>query len=118
MIYGVYPFTARTQEQAIKNIISSTAKWDPSTKVSSEWKDLISKLLVKDPSSRIDIFSVLSHPWFLMSDEDINISKKSKDNSFLKISFTNHDKDYFDPAKFGILSKANTKRLKDLIIEK
>jgi aurora kinase len=33
--------------------------------VSAEARDLISKLLVKDPKRRLSLDSVLSHPWIL-----------------------------------------------------
>jgi serine/threonine protein kinase len=43
------------------------------TNVSAEGKDLISKLLVKDPSKRIKIKDVLDHKW--ITNDDLSIKE-------------------------------------------
>jgi serine/threonine protein kinase len=41
-------------------------EFDPEdwTVISDEAKDLITKMLVKDPSQRISVVACLEHPWF------------------------------------------------------
>lgn len=45
--------------------------------VSKEAKDLITKLLVRDASQRLDATSILNHPWIITS--TVNVDEQSKD---------------------------------------
>ena len=48
--------------------------------VTNEGKDIISKLLVKNPKNRIKIEEVLDHPWIIGKDENIRmLRRKSND---------------------------------------
>lgn len=50
------------------------------TNVSAEAKDLITKLLMKDPKKRIEIKEVLDHKWITNDDVSIKeLRKKSQD---------------------------------------
>ena len=80
----------------IKNEISFEHEvWDP---VSNEAKDLLLKLLDKNPKTRIKINQVLEHPWIIGADKDIKDlrinSKKSSDllMQFMSYSNTSLDK--------------------------
>ena len=85
------------KNKLLSNIISHGIKYDKSTKISVECKDLIWKLLTKDPNSRIDMFQVLNHPWFTMTYEAIGVSRLAKENAYLKINFSAQDKEILDP---------------------
>ena len=58
-----YPFLGATID-ATRNLVE---KFDPDfpedKKISSECKDLILKMLDKDPKKRISIGEILEHPW-------------------------------------------------------
>ena len=56
--------------------------------VSSEGKDLINKLLQKDPKKRIDIKAVLDHKWITMTDPAIReLRRKSGDANDVVMQF-------------------------------
>lgn len=44
-------------------ILDAKVTYPPGTAVSAEAKDLISKLLQRDPTKRITLDGVLEHPW-------------------------------------------------------
>lgn len=118
MIFGTYPFQAKSQEHTIKNILYSRVKFDMSKRISTECKELISKMMNKDPESRINMFDILNHQWFSMTTEEINSSKIINSSSYLRLNFNENDRSSRIERSFGILSKASTKKLKDFIIEK
>ena len=67
LIRNVLPFDGRTKEQVIERTLNK--KLDLVTKpiwkeISAEAKDLLSKLLEKDPKERIDLQSAMDHAWF------------------------------------------------------
>ena len=61
MVCGEYPFNEETQEELILSIIKNELEVPDS--VSPLFKDLISKLLDKNPNSRITIEQIKKHPW-------------------------------------------------------
>jgi serine/threonine protein kinase len=83
LLSGGLPFTGKTHLELFKAIIKggfdfNATQWD---EVSASAKDLISKLLVKDPSSRLSAHDALRHSW-IRADEHI-----LQRNSLLNTSF-------------------------------
>ena len=60
-LVGSPPFEAQGHHETYKKISKVDIKWP--SHISSEARDLISKLLVKDPSSRMSLGDVAAHPW-------------------------------------------------------
>jgi serine/threonine protein kinase len=83
LLSGGLPFTGKTHLELFKAIIKggfdfNATQWD---EVSASAKDLISKLLVKDPSSRLSAHDALCHSW-IRADEHL-----LQRNSLLNTSF-------------------------------
>lgn len=66
LLTGVPPFDGETDEDIMERVKSGkfTFNVPEMAKVSSEAKDLISKMLVMDPNDRISAKKALDHPWF------------------------------------------------------
>jgi len=64
MLCGFTPFEGQTSRELYKNIIAVNYSFpDPYwTKISSEAKDLIRRLLVPNPKDRLKVADVLAHP--------------------------------------------------------
>jgi serine/threonine protein kinase len=68
MLFGDPPFVEETQESTMQRIRKVDLRFPPNTAdvhVSSAAKDLIKKLLQHDPTRRIPLTRVLSHPWIV-----------------------------------------------------
>ncbi|CAD8065720.1 unnamed protein product [Paramecium sonneborni] len=65
LLSGFLPFDAPFPEDIIKNILDSNYDLSDSfwQKISETAKDLITKLLNKDPDERISLDEALNHPW-------------------------------------------------------
>src|SRR5262249_48302574 len=67
LLSHTFPFDGKTHPEIIDKIINTQfnpmegIQW---SKVSSLAKDLIKKLLVKDPKKRLTAMQALKHPWF------------------------------------------------------
>ncbi|EDQ90849.1 uncharacterized protein MONBRDRAFT_36366 [Monosiga brevicollis MX1] len=61
MVTGRLPFQEPNDYQTITKIVD--VKFEIPAFVSNECKDLISRLLVKEPSDRISLAEILAHPW-------------------------------------------------------
>ena len=73
MFYGKTPFKEKTNYLIFKKIDQLKLDFDPNVKIPEEAKDLIKKILVKDPATRLgagetgseyDIAHLKSHPYF------------------------------------------------------
>eukprot|EP00347_Sterkiella_histriomuscorum_P016684 403352253 len=69
LLCGYPPFEGDNNKEIFKNVLKQNLEFDPSdwSEISNEAKDLISKMLIKDPTQRISAEGALSHPWFQMS---------------------------------------------------
>ena len=81
LIRNVLPFDGRTKEQVIERTLNK--KLDLVTKpiwktITPEAKNLLAKLLEKDPIQRIDLQSAIDHPWFdkIRNDKQYSLHKK------------------------------------------
>jgi serine/threonine protein kinase len=65
MKLGVLPFDSQFHEEIIKNIQECKYEFDQDVwnTVSADAKDLVSKLLQKDPAERIHLQDAMIHPW-------------------------------------------------------
>lgn len=66
LLSGSLPFDHESQKETIRmtlddRLVFDLPCWD---NVSSAAKDLITKLLIKDPKQRISLDSAMEHPWF------------------------------------------------------
>ena len=63
------PFDSEFPEEVVKNIQECKYELDPDIwdTVSPEAKDLLQKLLAKDPNDRIHMADAINHPWILVN---------------------------------------------------
>ncbi|GAB4815243.1 hypothetical protein N2152v2_002289 [Parachlorella kessleri] len=72
LVTGYYPFErpedGRDQRSAVQSILSRIARVDyaipPEFEKSPELRDLVCRMLVKEPERRISTQQIISHPWF------------------------------------------------------
>eukprot|EP00873_Tetraselmis_striata_P007396 jgi/Tetstr1/427660/TSEL_017785.t1 len=64
-LYGVPPFEAVGHSETYRRILKVDLQWPDHPKVGAGAKDLIVKLLQKDPEERITLEKVLAHPWIV-----------------------------------------------------
>lgn len=62
-LVGKPPFEAEEANETHKRIMKAEVKYPSDLELSPEVKDLISRLLVVDPTKRIPLSQVLEHPW-------------------------------------------------------
>lgn len=74
MLVGAYPFERpedksdpQKLQKMIQRILKVEYEWPPhmATKLSSECRDIMTKLLVADPKKRISIPELQDHPWYM-----------------------------------------------------
>jgi len=63
---GYPPFEGDNNKEIFRNVMKSPLTFDPSdwNSVSTKAKDLVTKMLNKDPEQRISAQDCLNHPWF------------------------------------------------------
>lgn len=71
MVFGFHPFKTKLKDQTVKNIWESKVKFPPHIPVTNELKDLIKRMLDKNPQRRINMFKVLNHKWFELTKKEI-----------------------------------------------
>lgn len=83
LLYGAPPFEAQGHSETYRRILKvdlrfpddeldASSSSSGSNKVSAEAKDLIRRLLARDPAARLPLESVLRHPWILRNDSSRN----------------------------------------------
>ncbi|KAL4188101.1 hypothetical protein AMTRI_Chr09g42420 [Amborella trichopoda] len=73
-LYGYPPFETESQNDTLRRIMKVDLSFPSTPLVSREAKDLITRLLVKDPSKRLPLQKILEHPWIVKNAELINSS--------------------------------------------
>jgi serine/threonine protein kinase len=63
LVLGYLPFSSSNKEELRKMIIEKEVTIPPSEKLSEHCKDLILKMLDKDPNKRVNLSQVSEHPW-------------------------------------------------------
>lgn len=64
VIFGAYPFTGNTLTDLYENITKKSLTFVTDPPTSKELKDLLGKMLSKNPMERISITQLQKHPWF------------------------------------------------------
>lgn len=65
MVYGRAPFLAKTVFEIYDCICTQKLRFTDQPKVSRSLKDLIKKMLVKEPQKRATLQEVTRHAWFV-----------------------------------------------------
>jgi len=75
MLSGKVPFPGECNKEIIENVMKGEYHYqhDSFKNVSEEAKDLISKLLLKDPVKRLSAEDAYNHPWIQKSEVDTQI---------------------------------------------
>ena len=102
ILVGIPPFYHHKQHRMFKMIktysIPFPVKSTHGFSISDQAKDLISKLLMKDPNERIGrsggVNEILAHPWFAGLDQDQVLHKKVKSPYIPEVKENLY---YFDP---------------------
>lgn len=76
IIYGKLPFGSDFYESK-KHYYKTDLKFDPKVVVSHEIKEVLSEMLMKEPTQRISIYKLMSLKWFEMSDSDLEDELKN-----------------------------------------
>ncbi|KAK2454587.1 calcium-dependent protein kinase [Trifolium repens] len=65
LLCGVPPFWGESEQEIFEAILNSDLDFssDPWPSISESAKDLVMKMLVRDPSKRLSAYDVLRHPW-------------------------------------------------------
>ncbi|XP_073278352.1 calcium-dependent protein kinase 26-like [Primulina huaijiensis] len=65
LLCGVPPFWGETEREIFEEVLRGEIDFssDPWPKISDSAKDLVKKMLVRDPKRRLTAHQVLSHPW-------------------------------------------------------
>ena len=75
MVIGDVPFASQNTHKLQQSIMNSPVKWPKSVEVSDDFKELVEKLLTKNPNDRIGASDgadeILAHDWF--SDTDLDL---------------------------------------------
>ncbi|PRQ57675.1 putative protein kinase Aur family [Rosa chinensis] len=72
-LFGVPPFEAESQKDTFQRIVKVDLSFPATPQVSSEARDLITKLLVKDISKRLSLQKIMEHPWIVKNADPTGI---------------------------------------------
>jgi serine/threonine protein kinase len=64
MVYGRAPFLAKSVFEIYDSICTQKLRFPDQPKISRKLKDLIKKMLTKEPKSRATLREVANHTWF------------------------------------------------------
>ena len=110
MLIGKMPFKGSTISDLHVSITTAGFKFPQEPKISFEAKDLISKMMVVDPSQRLSSFEVLRHKWIGLdsSEADVILQKTSDNRVFIEENLLNQVTKYgfsIDGVRESLLSK-------------
>ncbi|OMJ82684.1 hypothetical protein SteCoe_16555 [Stentor coeruleus] len=113
MMTTCLPFACPNDEEAEKNICQAKFSFPNELfgNVSKNCKDLITKLLTKNPSSRPSAMEALSHPWLKLAEE--RLEKATYDRTFIRmktIKSTSKLKDLFTTFMISQVSNMSSTR--------
>ncbi|QDZ18555.1 aurora-like serine/threonine-protein kinase [Chloropicon primus] len=66
-LFGIAPFEAAGHSETYKRILQVDLRFPSHHQVSDGAKDLIKKLLMKDPNQRMSLEKIFSHPWIVQN---------------------------------------------------
>ena len=90
MFFGELPYKNNNDFKEYVKIIKSTYKYCDN--VSNEFKDLLDKMLNKNPLRRINIDECLSHPWIHKQNTEIIFEEEEENKQQLVKTKTKHSK--------------------------
>jgi serine/threonine protein kinase len=64
MLYGKLPFWGNSEDEFAQSILKSKPKFDPKIPISLECKQILIKMLDKDPNKRLDILELMGMDYF------------------------------------------------------
>lgn len=71
MLFGTLPFNGDTEEETIDKIVNAPLKFQAKVPITNEAKELIKNMLNKDPNKRVTLLEVMSSPYFIRDDDEI-----------------------------------------------
>lgn len=71
MIYGVLPFYNSKENKLIEAILEQQVKFDPKIAVTNEAKDIIRRMLDKDPKKRLKLIEVMDMDYYKLEEDKI-----------------------------------------------
>lgn len=74
MVLGTMPFSGETEDEIAHAIMKKKVTFKTEKVTSKEFRDLVQKILTKDPEERINMYDLQNHPWMEMSDDDLEES--------------------------------------------
>ena len=120
MMHGLPPFYSNNITVMYKRIIKDVVRWKSNVDISNESKDIIVKLLNKNPNKRLgseaDSLEVLSHPWFEDLDWTDMLEKKFESPYVPETSGTHWLKNF--DVEFTTLQIRDTHLPKDISVIK
>jgi chromosome segregation ATPase len=84
MLTDDFPFPANNPRQLLERILSETPHFPPDVQLSSEMKDLLTRLLQKDESLRISWTEFFLHPCVNLSEEEISLTLSTSSVELLR----------------------------------
>ena len=102
---GYPPFEGDNNKEIFRNVLKQPLQFDPAdwNTISSSAKDLVSKMLSKDPAQRLTADQCLAHPWF--TSNDIQTNHAGHDPELLeadKIEVLRRIKNFRQPKKLQV----------------
>lgn len=68
MMYKELPFNGESPEEVIKKVIEDDLEFrDDIRLISPQAKDIITRMLEKDPKKRISMYEIFDHEWLFMT---------------------------------------------------
>lgn len=69
MIYGTLPFYGSSEDHTIKLIKTASIKWEKDVLLTPMAKEVMTKMLEKDPTKRIDLMDLMDMDFYKYDDE-------------------------------------------------
>ncbi|PON82515.1 Serine/threonine protein kinase [Trema orientale] len=86
LLSGSLPFKGDSEEEIFKMVLHDHLDFssDPWPSISEGAKDLVNRMLDKEPSRRISAHDILRHPWVQLGSKVLSLKPSSEINSFKK----------------------------------
>ncbi len=69
LLYGTLPFIADDEDTTIKLIKNAPLKWQKDIPITQETRDIISKMLIRDPEQRLQLIDFMDMEFYKRDDE-------------------------------------------------
>ena len=121
LLVGYPPFDGKNNNEIFDNILKGKLNLEGNdwTKISNEAKDLIIKLLEKNPKNRITAIEALKHPWIvkysIKSNTALNPNIKKLSLKNCLQTFSSKQKLHQASVAFIVHQMSNTKMVEDLV---